>query len=136
MKKTRNVILIFIIGLSLSCRSKHPKWDGGIINEFGEYHVSKKKYIIDVYSRDGLLNYSVKNIFGKRIILGPTYGTSTYQNWAMYFDKNNDLWIESSDIGTSLWKYVGPDEYKEIDLSKETQYLRQMPEELKKRDNR
>jgi len=123
---------IIIIGIFLSCGNKHPKWNGGMIKEFGVYYVSQKNYTIEVYSRDGLLNYFVKNSSGKRIIIGPTYGTSIYQKWAMYFDKNNNLWIESSDIGTSLWKYVGPDEYREIDLSKEKQYLELMPKELKK----
>ena len=132
MKKATFFLAIIIIGFLWSCGNKHPNWNGGMIKDFGVYHVSQKHYTIEVYSRDGLLYYFVKNLSGKRIIIGPTYGTSIYQKWAMYFDKNNDLWIESSDIGTSLWKYVGPDEYKEIDLSKETQYLRQMPKELKK----
>lgn len=121
-----------VIGVFLSCGNRHPDWNGGIIKEFGVYHVSNKNYTIEVYSRDGILNFFVKNLSGKRMIAGPSYGASTYQNWTMYFDKNNDLWLESSDIGIYLWKYVGPDEYKEIDVEKETQYLQQMPKEFKK----
>lgn len=133
MRKANILNKIIIICFLWGCSSKHPDWNGGVIKEFGVYKVPKLNYTIEVYEHDGLLNYFIKDLSGKRIVLGPTYGTSTYQKWAMYFDKNNDLWIESSDIGSSLWKYIGPGEYKEVDLEKEPKYMDSIPKEIKRR---
>jgi hypothetical protein len=96
---------LLIIGLVFcSCRhvSTQHNWQGGLIKEAGTYISAKDSLQIVVSDSDNLLSFTVYNLNGKEIFTSSRHA-STYQNWALFLDREHRLWEASSDIGGVVW---------------------------------
>lgn len=79
-------------------------YSGGFIRNYGTYKIKKKGSVIDVdKNSDGILTYQVRDDSGK-LMIESNENASVYQRWFLYWDKDENLWVNSSDVGCSVWK--------------------------------
>ncbi len=92
-------MLAFCIVIA-SC-SPNCDWAGGEIRDFGTF--CNSNFTIRVDEEDQLLKYEVTDSNGRSLIV-QDMNISTIQNWGLFLDKKANLWIFSSDVGTSIWE--------------------------------
>jgi hypothetical protein len=83
------------------CCSPSCDWPGGEIREFGKF--CNGEVTITVDEKDNLLKYEVRNNKGDVLIV-QDMNISVVQNWGLFFDSKKNLWVFSSDVGTSVWE--------------------------------
>jgi hypothetical protein len=108
----------FLLLVLLSCTKTVRHWKGGSITSPGNY-IHDNTLLIEVDIEDDLLKYTMKDDAGNEILRNK-YNLSILHKWALYLDKDESLWVLSSDIGDGLWKrdsatnqysYIGFDHY-------------------------
>jgi hypothetical protein len=97
---TRSVLFFLLIALWLSCKSQ-TKWDGGAITKEGVYVNEEFKIIVilEEYSVD----YFLLDSSGDTLVRSDRK-FSTVHKWALQLDKDQTLWVFSSDIGHGCWQ--------------------------------
>jgi len=98
------IVIITLIFCGSCCNLDSPtvnNWDSGYIKKFGRYISSDKSIVISVSNNNGLLHYDIEK--KRQTILASKENASIYQNWILYWDKNQNLWVRSSDIGDWVW---------------------------------
>ncbi|MDH5379346.1 MAG: hypothetical protein OEW75_00745 [Cyclobacteriaceae bacterium] len=95
-----NKIILFVF-LCVGCNSIHENWKGGAIHNLGIYRTNDLE--INVKETNGQVQYYMKTSKGDTLI--KHYRSfSDFHRWALHLDKKLNLWVFSSDIGSSLWK--------------------------------
>lgn len=134
--------LLFFSLLICSCRktssTQHYLTDS-IIRDYGKYIDQKTGLTLVVWNKDGLLKYSL--IKKRDTILIQNENASIYHNWFLYMDKNDNLWVSSSDIGS--WVSLNENgKYKKVDIVSAPKHVlipkrffSELPDGLKKRLN-
>ena len=79
----------------------HKFLKGQLIQSFGIYIDKANNQILEVSNNNGLLKYSF--LVKKDTIIKNVENTSVYLNWGLYLDTSNNLWVNSSDIGSWVW---------------------------------
>ena len=136
-----NCLFIFFFGLLMfSCRktssTKHYLTDS-IVRDYGKYIDEKTGLTLMVWKTNGLLKYSL--IRKSDTILTQNENASIYQNWLLYMDTSNNLWVCSSDIGSWVWLNKNG-RYKKIDITSAPKHVlipkkffSKLPDALKER---
>lgn len=77
------------------------------------------------------MNYLLQDSDGDTLIKS-NESISTIQRWALYWDKNHNLWVYSSDIGSFIWQRDpnNPKKYGKIYVSDSQELRTVMPKEL------
>jgi len=103
-------------------------WRGGKIDKEGTYMIKNKGITIQVFvDNEGLIQYMVENQKGKLIQSKGNF--SAYQKWWLFWDnKTDNLWVESSDVGSVLWKKSGTS-YIKIEGDETSDLYKQLPKE-------
>lgn len=93
----------FVIAISLMalCCSPNCDWSGGEIREYGEFCNTEVNISVD--EKDNFLKYEVRNKKGDVLIV-QDMNISVVQSWGLFFDNKKNLWVFSSDVGTSVWE--------------------------------
>ena len=111
------LFLLFFSLLIFSCRKKsstqHYLTDS-IVRDYGKYMDQKTGLILVVWEKNDLLKYSL--IKKRDTIFTQNENVSIYQNWFLYMDASNNLWVCSSDIGSWVWLNENG-KYKKIDVA-------------------
>ena len=112
--------------------SENRKADGDakIISTPGAFVISRLSYMIDVrVSPEGIVHYQVTDSSGHSI-LASTERFSDYQRWCLFWDANDCLWVESSDIGGFLWQRTAEGVYKQSPIATNAALYARMPQPL------
>ena len=104
------ITLCIILCITCGCRrNKVPMKDSQdtLVTKSGKYEltVNDKKYLLDVKIINNIVYYNVIDDSGKEIIHSQET-PSSLQKWGLFWDENNYLWVESSDIGGFVWKKI------------------------------
>jgi hypothetical protein len=117
MKGIRCAAVLILIGLA-GCRYSEKTdlhWKKGAVNEFGSYVTPDKNISLEVYEEDDLLKYRLINeadtVYSKE-------RASIFQNWSLYLDENNNLWVSSSDIG--MWVWIKGSKYQRYNVDEQS----------------
>lgn len=124
------ILLLGLISYSKATKNSNMKtWNGNVIDKLGIYNIEEEKYTITVFKdKDSILHYSVSNELGENIIES-TERASILHRWCLFWDKNNRLWVWSSDIGGFLWEKDDRGCYKEINIINKEHFI-EMPIEV------
>jgi hypothetical protein len=99
MMMTRGALFFLLLTLG-SCKSQ-PRWDGGKITKEGVYENEDFKII--AIDEDNSLVYFMLDSKGDTLIRSDKK-FSMFHRWALQLDKDQTLWVLSSDIGHGCWK--------------------------------
>lgn len=126
--------LCAMLFLALDCRSGSKDtmsdYQGVLINKLGTYRIEKMKYKLHVgMNDDKILWYVVRDDVGEEIIKSIEQA-SCLQKWSLYWDTNNWLWVESSDIGGFVWKKEKNGSYKQYPVIDDANLYKIMPQEI------
>jgi hypothetical protein len=101
----RFVAAIIFLVYAISCNNgavylakNEPVFNSGV------YQLSGSDLKLDIYIENDLVRYQVFNASNKRICSHQN-DISTFQKWAFCWDQNGTLWVFSSDVGHTYWKY-------------------------------
>lgn len=87
----------------LSCTDSNSDWREGAIRKAGNYSYKDSLYInVDV--EDKLVKFKITNSSNNEIAHN-MHDFSDLHEWALYLDKDKSLWVLSSDLGYSKWKW-------------------------------
>jgi hypothetical protein len=79
-------------------------YKGGFVRNYGVYKIKQDGYVINVdKDPDGILIYQVYDSSGN-LIIESNEKASVYQRWFLFWDKDDNLWVHSSDVGCSVWR--------------------------------
>lgn len=139
---------LFLIGLTLlfwiSCRNSpgkktistlenedtvYPNWKGGVIKHFGLYHFPKKGLKLLIQKNNDLLEFQLKNKWGKILLRSPKNMT-VYESWAIFLDPKNNFWLHSTDIGDYEW-VQNKRSYTCIELKEDLDTSKDVPDEFR-----
>jgi len=102
MKGMDKTLKFVIICLTVICCSKNNAvWESGTIFEEGTYEA--KSIQIIVQENNNLVDFKVLDHHGNMLIQNP-HTFSSLHRWALYLDKDESLWVLSSDIGHYIFK--------------------------------
>lgn len=137
MKPHLYLICFFI--LATACHRKPPiyhHWYGGYVDKFGTYIGDTTARKLVVSETDGILSYQLYE--NNKLLIQQDERASIYQNWFLYLDKQQNLWVASADIGLWVWlKEAG--HYRKVDdgrvpkgLIMPRQFYNSLPESFKR----
>lgn len=120
--------------IASSCNNENESvivnWDGGLIKKQGIYKLQDQQYTIYVeIDSNRILHYSVQDTTGIEIIRSVEH-PSALQRWCLFWDHNENLWVESSDIGGFVWKKDDNGKYQQQPIVDDVELYRQMPQEI------
>jgi len=96
----------------ISCASNNHR--DLLIDSEGTFYNSTKTLQLNIYVENNFVRYVLRDGRGNEK-LRFNENISVFQEWGFYLDKNDTLWVFSSDIGNSLWvKNKKNDSYSEI----------------------
>ena len=121
--------LIFCF-LLVQCKHIVANWGGGPIDRFGEYRMLNNRVVIFVSKKNNVLQYIVENQAGDTIIQTHE-NSSIFQRWMLFWDKKDNFWVSSSDIGNFVWKKNDQGVYIKMDLSHNSSMRNDVPIELR-----
>lgn len=122
--------LLWIAGCNTGNKNTIENWHGGLIRTPGTYVSQDQQYSIHVdVDSDKILHYSVQDISGNEIIKS-VERPSAFQKWCLFWDKNENLWVHSSDIGDFAWEKEPDGIYHQYPLFDDVNLQRQMPQEI------
>jgi len=93
-------ILFFMLLCSAACKSQ-SKWEGGKISKPGVYEYGGLR--IFVLDQNYTLEYFMLNAKGDTLISRDGH-FSSFQRWTLHLDRDQNLWVFSSDIGDACWE--------------------------------
>jgi hypothetical protein len=131
-EKEMKILLYLSLAMALiNCtesKVNEEDWRGGKIDKEGTYFIKNKRITIQVFvDKEGLVQYTVENQQGNLIQSKGHF--SAYQKWWLFWDnKTDNLWVESSDIGSVLWKKSGTS-YTRIEGDETSDLYKQLPQE-------
>jgi len=96
----KSTSILFLLFYLVSCSSSH-KWPGGIITDDGVYENNGLKIIVT--DHDHSIDYVVFDSKGGTLIKSDRK-FSSFQRWALHLDRDQNLWVFSSDVGDACWK--------------------------------
>lgn len=117
MKKSFRMFSTFCFLIMLmSCTDDSSSWKEGAIRKEGNYSYRDSLYInVDV--KDHLVKFQITDSSRKEIAYN-MHDFSDLHAWALYLDKDKSLWVLSSDIGYSQWKWnPETNQYKYVEFS-------------------
>ena len=87
------VLAIFLV----SCGRSTPA--SGLIVRAGDYASDSGAFSLKVnVTANGIVNYTVTDVATNATVLSDG-GFSTYHRWSFYWDENDRLWTQNSDMG-------------------------------------
>jgi hypothetical protein len=100
----------------MSCTDDISRWKEGAIRKEGNYSYRDSLYInVDV--KDHLVKFQITDS-SKKEIAHNMHDFSDLHAWGLYLDKDKSLWVLSSDIGYSQWKWnPETNQYKYVEFS-------------------
>jgi hypothetical protein len=102
MKLLIKVLMLLSLSLTaISCFQNKSKWNKGAIVEQGVYETSNIRIKVEI-SNDRV-DFKGFDQAGKILLQNP-HAFSALHRWALYLDKEESLWVFSSDIGHYIFR--------------------------------
>ncbi len=90
-----------LIKLDFLKRGDEVVSENQLIQKFGSYTILDKNIKIIVNKSNGFVNININDLQGNSLIdLSNLRRFSAYQGWAILVDNQDNIWINSSDVGT------------------------------------
>lgn len=103
---------------------------GGLIAERGVFPSPSRAYQVEIGSKSwSLVDYKIVNVATKQEY-SPKYLFSDAMQWAAYWQDDDTLWVDSSDIGLSVWKRNSQGAFSHEWLGKESDLVPTIPAEI------
>jgi hypothetical protein len=117
------IVLVAVVG----CGSRSHS--SSVIDSPGKFPSPGGKYVLKVVvTPQSIVTYSVAQIDSSQQLFSGSAG-STYQRWFFFWDKQGNLWVYSSDIGSWVWK-SSDGVFTEVPLADAVKSM-QVPDEVK-----
>jgi len=97
----RTVKFVVIFLTAICCSKSNTDWETGAIVEEGTY--ATKDIQIIVQNNEDLVDFKVLDNHGNILVQNPHVFSSLHR-WALYLDKDESLWVFSSDIGHYIFR--------------------------------